>query len=107
MFAAVDQLIREVQMLLYGPAATGVLVETLLDSGAEDDVAEAEAAIERLAAAPADDDLPMRDIWLLRVRALLARARGDDVAYQDLMSRYRTMAESLGFEGHVAWAEAM
>ena len=37
--------------------ATGVLVETLLDRGADADVAEAEAAIERLAAAPADEGL--------------------------------------------------
>ena len=70
-------------------------------------MAEAEAAIDRLAAAPADDGLAIRDIWLLRSRALLARARGDDVAYRDLVSRYRAMAESLGFEGHIAWAEAM
>ena len=39
-------------------------------------MAEAEAAIERLAAAPADEGLVMRDIWLLRLRALLARAHG-------------------------------
>jgi len=40
---------------VWGVAATGVLVETLLDRGAESDVAEAEAAIERLAATSADD----------------------------------------------------
>ena len=51
--------------------------------------------------------LVIRDIWLLRLRALLARARGDDVAYRDLAIRYRAMAKSLGFEGHIAWAEAM
>ena len=77
--------VREGQLLSWGIPATGVLVETLLDRGAEGDVAEAEAAIERLAAAPADDGLVMRDIWLLRLRALLARARGDDVAYRDLV----------------------
>lgn len=49
----------------------------------------------------------MRDITLLRLRALLARARGENVAYRDLLRRYRAMAESLGFEGHTAWAEAM
>jgi hypothetical protein len=70
-------------------------------------VAEAEAAIERLAAAPADDGLVMRDIWLLRARALVARARDNDVAYRDLASRYREMAESLGFEGHTDWAKTM
>ncbi|MGB6208354.1 hypothetical protein [Mycobacterium sp.] len=32
-------------------------------------MAEAEAAIERLAAAPADEGLMIRDIWLLRLRA--------------------------------------
>ena len=49
----------------------------------------------------------MREITLLRLRALLARARGDDVAYRDYRDRYRAMATSLGFEGHMAWAEAM
>ena len=107
MRAAVDHLFREGRLLSLGVPATGVLVETLLDRGTEGDVAEAEAAIERLAAAPAEEGLVMRDIWLLRLRALLARARGDDVAYRDLVSRYRAMAESLGFEGHIAWAEAM
>ena len=38
---------------------------------------------------------------------LAAVARDDDVAYRDLVSRYRAMAESLGFEGHIAWAEAL
>ncbi len=55
MRAAVDHLFREGQLLAWGIPATGVLVETLLDRGAEGDVAEAEAAIERLAAAPADE----------------------------------------------------
>jgi hypothetical protein len=49
----------------------------------------------------------MLEITLLRMRTLLARARGDDVAYRDLLSRYRAMAESLGFEGHIAWAKAL
>ena len=49
----------------------------------------------------------MLEITLLRLRALLARARGDDVAYRDLAMRYRAMAESLGYEGHIAWAGAM
>ena len=87
--------------------ATGFLVETLLDRGADSDVAEAEAAIERLAAAPADEGLVIRDILLLRLRALLARARGDDTAYRDYRDRYRDMAKTLEFDGHIAWAEAM
>jgi class 3 adenylate cyclase len=107
MRAAVDHLFREGQLLLWGPAATGVLVETLLERGAEGDVAEAQAAIERLATAPADDGIAIREIWLLRLRALLARAHGDDTAYRDHWGRYRAMATSLGFEGHMKWAEAM
>jgi class 3 adenylate cyclase len=107
MRAAVDHLFREGRLLMWGIPATGVLVQTLLDRGADRDEAEAEAAIERLAAAPTDDRLAMRDVWLLRLRALLARARGDDVAYRDLADRYRAMAESLGFEGHIAVAEAL
>jgi hypothetical protein len=105
---AVDELFRAGQLLGWGGVpATGILVETLLDRGADGDVAEAEAAIDRLAAAPADDGLAVRDIWLLRLRALLARAHGDAVAYADLRDRYRDMARTLGFEGHIAWAEAM
>ncbi len=107
MFAAVDQLVREGQLLSWGIPATGLLVETLLDRGAEGDLAKAEAAIERLAAAPADDGLVIRDIWLLRLRALLARAHHDEAGYRDYRGRYREMAKSLGFEGHMEWAEEM
>ena len=107
MHAAVDHLFREERLLGWGIPTTGVLVETLLDRGADGDLVEAEAAIERLAAAPADEGLVIREIWLLRSRTLLARARGDMVAYADLRDRYRDMATTLGFEGHIAWAEAM
>ena len=107
MRAAVDHLFRDGQLLAWGIPATGVLVETLLDRGADGDVAEAEAAIERLAAAPAEEGLVIRDIWLLRLRALLARAHGDTAAYADFRDRYRDMAKTLGFEGHIEWAEAM
>ncbi len=82
-------------------------METLLDRAAENEVAEAEAAIERLAAAPTDDGSVVRDILLLRLRALLARARGDDATYVDLRDRYRDMAKTLGFEGHIDMADAM
>jgi hypothetical protein len=107
MRAAVDHLFREGQLLAWGVPATGVLVETLLDRASDDDVAEAEAAIERLASAPAGDRFVARDIWLLRLRALMARAHGDDAAYIHVRDRYCDMAKTLGFEGHIAWAEAM
>jgi hypothetical protein len=60
-----------------------------------------------LAAAPADDGMVIREIWLLRMRALLAREHGDETSYREYRDRYRDMATSLGFEGHIKWAEAM
>jgi hypothetical protein len=107
MRAAVDHLVRDGQLLSWGILTTGVLVETLLDRGADSDVAEAEAAIERLAAAPADEGLVLREIWLQRLRALLARAQGDAGAYTHFRDRYRDTARTLGWDGHIAWAEAM
>ncbi|OBH90205.1 cyclase [Mycobacterium sp. E2733] len=107
MRAAVDDLIREGQLLAWGVPATGVLVETLLGRGADADLTEAEAAIDRLAQAPTEAGLAFRDVWLARSRALLAHAHGDVAAYAQLRDRYRDMAKSLGFQGHIAWAEAM
>ena len=107
MRAATDHLFGEGHLLMWGVPATGVLVETLLNRGADGDVVEAEAAIARLAAAPADEGLVIRDIMLLRMRALLAQALGDESTYRDFRDRYRDTARSLGFEGHMKWAEAM
>jgi hypothetical protein len=104
---AADHLFRDGPLLLWGIPATGVLVEILLERGAAADAAEAQSAIARLAAAPADDGLVIRDICLLRLHALLARARGDETGYRDYRDRYRDMATSLDFEGHMKWAEAM
>jgi hypothetical protein len=101
---AVDEL-HQAGRLGYAVWGTGVLVEALLERGAEGDLAEAQEAIDRLANLLADGSA-IREITLLRLRALLSRARGDDVAYRDLASRYRAMAQSLDFEGHMAWAEA-
>ena len=45
---------------------------------------------------------------LLRLRTLMARARGDEAGYRDLR---RPLPQDgridLGFEGHMAWAKAM
>jgi hypothetical protein len=103
---AVDEL-HQAGRLGWGVWGTGVLVEALLEHGAEGDLAEAQESIDWLANLSAHDGSAMRDIWLLRLRALLARARGDDTAYRDYRDRYRAMATSLGFEGHMKWAEAM
>jgi adenylate cyclase len=87
--------------------ATSVLVEALLQRGGDGDLDEAESVIARLAAVPTDPGFVVHDITLLRLRALLARARGDDASYRDTRDRYRAMATSLGFEGHMKWAEAL
>ncbi|MGH3561871.1 MAG: hypothetical protein ACRDTN_08750 [Mycobacterium sp.] len=93
--------------LAYFVAGTGVLAEMLLDRGGSDDLDEVQAAIDRLAAAPLGDEYVLRDLILLRLPALLARAHGDEVGYRDFAARYRKMATDLGFEGHMALAEAM
>jgi ATP/maltotriose-dependent transcriptional regulator MalT len=98
--------LRQAGNVFYGVWGTGVLVETLLDCGAEGDLAEAQEAIDRLTNLWADDGSVMRELTLLRLRALLSRARGD-YDYRDVAIRYRTMAADLGYEGHIAWAEAM
>ncbi|OBF21720.1 cyclase [Mycobacterium sp. ACS4331] len=109
MLAAADLPARSGPLLSWGYAvpATAVLAETLIDRGTDADLCRAEAIIERLATAPAEDGFVLRDVWVLRLRALLARARGDDPRCRDLVRHYRAMAESLGFEGHIAWAARM
>jgi adenylate cyclase len=49
----------------------------------------------------------LNEIWLLRLRAILARRRGDDAAYLDYRDRYRSMAKSLRFDGHSAMADEL
>ena len=56
---------------------------------------------------PTEPGFVLHELPLLRLRALLARAHGDDTAYRDYRGRYRDMARTLGFEGHMKWAEAM
>ncbi|HUO39863.1 MAG TPA: AAA family ATPase [Mycobacterium sp.] len=86
---------------------TVVLVEALLRRGSDTDLREAHAAIDRLAAVPTEPGYIMHDFWLLRLRALVAHAQGDNTAYRDYRDRYRAMATELGFEGQMKWAEAM
>jgi adenylate cyclase len=92
---------------IYNAPATTALVEVLLQRGEQRDVQDAQAAVDWLAAVPTDEGFVINEITLLRLRALLARAKGDQAMYRDYRDRYRKMATELGFEGHVAWAEAM
>jgi adenylate cyclase len=87
--------------------ATNVLVDALLRRGNPEDLQDAKIAVERLADSPVEPGFVVHNIWLLRARALLARACGDEATYHGLRDNYRKMATELGFEGHMAWAEAM
>ncbi len=104
--ATVNELADSGEMVIRG-AATAALVTALLMRGNDTDVHEAEAAVNRLAAVPTEPGLVVNDVWLLRLRALLARSHGDDSGYRDYRNRYRAKATSLGFEGHMKWAQAM
>ena len=87
--------------------AVGVLAEALVERGGRDDLEHAQAVMDRLAAVPTDPGFVLNEITLLRLRAMLARARGDVDAYREHRERYRKTAVELGFEGHIAMAEAM
>jgi adenylate cyclase len=93
--------------LLVVGATTAALVRALLNRGGPSDLAEAQETIDRLAAVPTEPDFVLNDLWLLQMRAFEAEARGDEPAYRDYRDRYRAMANSLGFEGHIAWAQEM
>ena len=93
-------------MMTHGSAVTA-LTEFLVRRGGERDLAEAGTAIDRLAAVPTDPGFVLHELPLLRMRALLARAQGDEATYREHRDQYRAMATALGFEGHIAIAEAM
>ncbi len=104
--ALVDDSFGSGEMRLRGPA-TVALVEALLQRGTEDDVREARTVIDRLAAVPTDPGFMLFELPLLRLRALLARSNGDDPGYLDFRDRYRTMANTLDYQGHMALSDAM
>ena len=72
--------------------ATGALVEALLERRASGDLDEASATVERLAAVKVDPGFVLHQLYLLRLRALLAWACGDQSQYQgnrDSIERWR------------------
>ena len=94
------------EMIFRGPATT-VLVEALLSRGSGADIEHAQRAIEGLAAVPTEPGFVLHELPLLRLRALLARARGDEPGYRQLAERFAARAHEAGFEGCVAQAGAM
>ncbi len=94
-------------MYAFAPWATDVLAEALLDIDATGNAAEVESVLERLATVTVLDGTVYRELVLLKSRALLAGARGDEAEYRDFAARYRDIATLHGFQGHIANAEAL
>ena len=103
---AVDEL-HQAGRIGFGVWGTGVLVETLLERGAEGDLAEAQEAIDRLANLRADGSAMRRDHAAAAARATGAGPRRRCRLPRTFGIATATWRESLGFEGHIAWAEAM
>ncbi|MGE2718115.1 ATP-binding protein [Mycolicibacterium celeriflavum] len=101
-----DTLVRSEEKLLRAEAAA-VLVESLLRRGGADDIREAAEHIDRFADMPTEPGVVVNEVQLLRMRARLAEAQGDDAAFHDLVERYRALAVSLNFAGHIEIAHAM
>ena len=93
--------------VLYRGAATTALVTSLLARNAKGDRTRAHAAVERLASVPIDEGSVIHELPLLRLRALLTAADGEHGPYRELVDRYRSRANSLGFEAHIRYASAM
>jgi adenylate cyclase len=55
----------------------------------------------------ADPGFVLHELSLLRLRALLARAQHDETGYLKYAKDYGALANSLGFEAHMAQARAM
>jgi class 3 adenylate cyclase len=96
--------IFDTQNVFNSDTATSFLVEALLARGTESDLAEADRAIERLAGIMPGLVWAVKDIIVVRLRTLLAQARGEVTAYRELRDRYREMANDHGYEGHMKWA---
>jgi adenylate cyclase len=77
--------------------ATEVLVQLLLRRGSVGDRDDAQTAIDRLAAVPTDPGFVLNELPLLRSRALLARAHGDERGYRGFADQHRTRAKAAGF----------
>ncbi len=104
--AVLDEEIRSGEMMNRGWATT-VLVDALLRRGGVGDLEEAHAAVDRLAAMPTDPGYLYHELPLLRLNAMLAKARGDDASYRDLRDSYLVRSETFGMEGHIAIARSM
>lgn len=97
----------EAGTMIFRAPATTALVEALLSRGGPDDIDAAQRAVDRLAAVVTEPDFVLHEIPVLRLRALLARARGDQTGYRQFLHGFRARAAQAGFEGYLAQADAM
>lgn len=88
------------EMIFRGPAAT-VLVEALLSRGGAGDIVAAERAVDRLATVPTEPGFVLFELPVLRLRALLARTRGDEPEHQQLSQRCRTLAQQADYQAYL------
>jgi adenylate cyclase len=93
--------------MLHLGMAVEVLSELLQRRGETDDLAEAGAAIDRLSVVPADPGFVLHELSLLWLRAQLAFAHRDENGYRKYAKDYGALADSLGYEAHMARARAM
>jgi adenylate cyclase len=103
--AVVDGAYESGDMIWRG-RATEVLVQLLVRRGSAGDQHEAQAAMDRLAAVPTDPGFVLHELPLLRSRALLALARGDEDSCRNFMEGHRAKAAAAGFEALEATADA-
>lgn len=82
--------------------STAALVDILVRTGTQDDLATAADATARLDAGLTEMGHRALQPWLLRCRATLAGANGDTAGARRLRAEYRRTAARLGASGHIA-----
>jgi adenylate cyclase len=92
--------------MIWRGRATEVLVQLLVQRGSVGDLNEARAAIDQLAAVPTDPGFVLHELPLLRSRALLARAHGDEHGYRNFLEEHRARAAAVGFDALIASGDA-
>jgi adenylate cyclase len=103
--AVVDGAYESGDMIWRG-RATEVLVQLLVQRGSFGDQQNAQAAIDRLAAVPTDPGFVLHELPLLRSRALLAHARGDENSYRNFLEQHRAKASAAGFDALIPTSDA-
>jgi adenylate cyclase len=83
--------------MIWRGRATEVLVQLLIERGSDGDREQAQAAIDRLAAVPVDPGFVLHELPILRSRALLALAQGDENSSRDLLEQHRARAAAVGY----------